>query len=67
MEKKIICPFCGKEIPTIYPWMYHSKETDTWKLSHFCDLNDPNTTSIFIRGKTKKEIINRLTRNKEEK
>jgi hypothetical protein len=67
MDEKMICPFCGKEIPTIYPWMTHEKETDTWRLSHFCDVSDPNTISIYITGKTKKEVINRLTRNMEAK
>lgn len=67
MEEKIICPFCGKEIQTGYPCMFHDKETNTWRLSHFCDLSDPNTICIYISGKTKEEIINRLARNKEEK
>lgn len=67
MEEKITCPFCGKEIPTIYPWMHYSEETKEWRLSHFCDESDPNTICIFIKGKTKEEVINRLNRNREEK
>ena len=54
------CPFCGRKVAPVYPWLLYFDEDKVWSFTHFCDTKDTNSHfGVCFSAKTKTEIINR--------
>lgn len=52
-----VCPFCKKSVYADYPYIHYMEERKIHVFTHFCDINQPNTISVSVVGKTKEEVI----------
>ena len=60
MEKEEMrnCPFCGRKVTPMYPWLHYFQEDKMWAFTHFCETSDNGSCfCVNFTAKTKEEII----------
>ena len=54
------CPFCGRKVAPVYPWLHYFEKDRKWSFNHFCETDEESSCfCVNFVAKTKKEIINR--------
>ena len=53
------CPFCGRKVALMYPWLHYFQEDKKWSFNHFCETDEESSCfCVNFVAKTKEEIIN---------
>ena len=57
-EEMRSCPFCGKEIHPVFPYLSYLEKTDKWAFNHCCEgISEGDCVGVIFYSKSKEIII----------
>lgn len=61
-ETKVIkmrnCPFCGKKIRPVFPYLSYLEKNDMWAFNHCCDeISKGDSFGVNLYSESKERII----------
>ena len=52
------CPFCGKKVRPVFPYLSYVEEIDMWAFNHHCDrIRKGDSFGVNLYSESKERII----------